>query len=203
MLEPGLRIGAVTVQSFRQDPGAHLEIEINGTTADFQYDRLIVTGGALLDGDLDVSLFNYNPQHGNSFTILTAGLISGNFSNINLPELSPGFVWGVNRTNTSITLTVSRGDYNRDGFVDTADYVMWRKLRNTSVTTAGALADGNGDMTINDLDYAIWQQQFGNTRGGDAGSGGFSDVAVPEPAGAILFMTVLPLAGIRRHRKTA
>jgi hypothetical protein len=202
-LEPGLEIGLVSVQSFRQDPGAHLEIQINGTTVDTSYDRLAVSGAALLGGDLDVSLVSYNPQPGNSFTILTAGLISGNFNNINLPQLGAGLVWGVNKTNTSITLTVSAGDYNRDGIVDTADYVLWRKLRNTTVTTAYATADGNGDMTINDLDLAVWRQQLGNTRGGDAGAGSIGNVAVPEPAGAILVLFALPLVGRRRSRKSA
>jgi cyclophilin family peptidyl-prolyl cis-trans isomerase len=203
-LEPGLRLGSVTLQSFRQDAGAHLEIEIGGTTADSQYDRIAVTGGALLGGDLDVSLFNYNPQPGNSFTILTAALgIFEDFDNIILPQLSPGYVWGINRTATSITLTVSAGDYNRDGIVDVADYVMWRKLRNTTVTSQFALADGNGDMTINELDFTVWRQQIGNMRGSDSGAGGSSDVAVPEPAAAILLLAATPLIAAHRRRKTA
>lgn len=201
-LEPGLRIGSITVQSFRQDPGASLQIEINGTTADTLYDRLVVTGGALLGGDLDVTLFNYTPVVGNSFTILTAALISGNFDNINLPLLSPGFVWNISKTNTALTLSVATGDYNRDGIVDAADYVLWRKTRNTTTGTAYAGADGNGDSMINDLDLAIWRTNFGSTRGGSFGGGAASmnSFAAPEPSSALLLLIAgLPFV-LRRGR---
>jgi cyclophilin family peptidyl-prolyl cis-trans isomerase len=202
-VEPGLEVGQVSLQSFRQDIGAHLAIDINGTTVDTHYDRLAVSGAALLGGDLDVSLINYNPIPGNSFTVLTAGLITGNFDEINLPQLTAGYVWSITKTNTSLTLTVNGGDYNRDGIVNAADYVMWRKLRNTSVPKAFDLADGNGDKAINDLDYQVFFKNLGNVRGGSPGSGGFSDSPVPEPSAALLLLLALPFVGQRRARKSA
>ena len=55
---------------------ANLEIELRGTTVDRPNDQLIVTDGALLGGDLDVTLLGgFAPVAGNTFTILTAGLI--------------------------------------------------------------------------------------------------------------------------------
>jgi hypothetical protein len=184
-LEPGLDVGLVTLQSFRQDAGAHLAIDINGTTVDSHYDRLSVSGAALLGGDLDVSFINYTPIAGNTFTILTAGLITGSFDDINLPELSDGLVWSINQTNTSLTLTVNAADFNKDGIVDAADYVFWRKTNGPS---------GN---------YTTWLQNFGNTNGGGAGAGSMGSPPVPEPSAALLTLAALLVAGFRRARKSA
>jgi MprA protease rhombosortase-interaction domain-containing protein len=74
------------------------------------------------------------------------------------------------------------GDYNEDGKVDAADYVVWRK---TDGTPAG---------------YNLWAANFGAM----AGSGGGSNVAgsVPEPASAVLLAIagVLPFCWRRRDR---
>ncbi|MCI0331646.1 MAG: peptidylprolyl isomerase [Planctomycetes bacterium] len=209
-LAPGLQLGSITVDSFRQDPGASLEIQINGTTADTTYDRIVATGGALLGGDLNVTTLGYNPalpataapsETLYTFTILTAGLISGSFNNINLFELDAGMVWGISKTNTAFILTVNTGDFNRDGIVDTADYVLWRKTRNTSVATAYAGADGNGDLQINDADYLIWKKNLGNTAGGSGGgAGGLSNSSVPEPSAVALVLGGLAcIARLRRR----
>jgi hypothetical protein len=139
----------------------------------------------LLGGALDVSLINYTPVAGNSFTVLTAGLISGNFDDINLPALTPGLVWAVSKTNTSLTLTVNSADFNKDGKVDAADYVYWRKT--------------NGPAG----DYTLFVRNFGNTRGGELGAGSIGDSPVPEPTAAILLLIGLPFAIGRRARKSA
>jgi hypothetical protein len=63
----------------------------------------------------------------------------------------------------TLTVTYSPGldgDFNEDGRVDAADYVVWRKT------------DGSSEG------YAAWQEQFGQTTGG----GGL----VPEPASTVL-----------------
>jgi hypothetical protein len=54
------------------------------------------------------------------------------------------------------------GDYNRDTFVNAADYVLWRKLADSSVA-AFALADGDGSGDIDGLDYDVWEENFGET----------------------------------------
>lgn len=74
------------------------------------------------------------------------------------------------------------GDYNGNGLVDGADYVVWRKggpLQN-EVDTPG---------TVNAADYTEWRSRFGNTSGSGSGLGGG---AVPEPTAAALAM----LAGL-------
>jgi hypothetical protein len=72
------------------------------------------------------------------------------------------------------------GDYNRDGSVGAADYVVWRKTMGQSVTTyAGADGDGSGEVDAGDLD--VWTQRYGQTvpggSGGDAAGDSFSSVA--------------------------
>ena len=68
------------------------------------------------------------------------------------------------------------GDYNNNGIVDSADYVLWRNggpLQN-EVDAVG---------TVNDADYTAWRSRFGNTSGSGAGLGG---AAVPEPGSLAL-----------------
>lgn len=54
------------------------------------------------------------------------------------------------------------GDYNKDGFVNAADYTVWRDNIDT-IVTPGTSADGNGDGVIDDDDYLIWVSCYGMT----------------------------------------
>lgn len=68
------------------------------------------------------------------------------------------------------------GDYNGNGVVDAADYVLWRNggpLQN-EVATPGS---------VTPEDYAEWRARFGNIAGSGAGLGA---MAVPEPAALVL-----------------
>ncbi len=114
------------------------------------------------------------------------------------------------------------GDYNRDGAVGAADYVLWRKTLGTQspdLDTVGnppsyavvSLGDmrANGAISgtcsfntencevINQADHAAWRGNFGDTVSGSGfGSGG----AVPEPASAVLaFLGMAGLWFCRRH----
>jgi hypothetical protein len=70
------------------------------------------------------------------------------------------------------------GDYNGNGIVDAADYVVWRNL--FGQTGPGLAADGNGDLQVNEADYEFWRARFGNHSGGD------SSIGVPEPMSVVL-----------------
>ena len=52
-------------------------------------------------------------------------------------------------------------DYNGNGVVDAADYVLWRD--SMSQTGAGRPADGNGNNQIDAGDYDVWRAHFGQT----------------------------------------
>ena len=84
------------------------------------------------------------------------------------------------------------GDYNNNGSVDAADYVLWRNngpLQNEGVTP--------GNTTQEDYDF--WRARFGATSGSGSSSvaGGSVGDAVPEPAsmGFVLVSIVVLLAG--------
>jgi hypothetical protein len=83
------------------------------------------------------------------------------------------------------------GDYNGNGVVDGADYVLWRNggpLQNEVVTPGVVTAE----------DYTAWRARFGNTSG--SGSGLDGAAAVPEPASWILAVLVPALMlGARRR----
>lgn len=106
-------------------------------------------------------------------------------------------VWiGDAATMLPATLT-SQGDFNHDGMVDGADYVMWRN----SLGQAGAnlAADGNGNYLVDADDLITWRNHFGQAVA--AGAGGWSMAAeVPEPAaGGWLLMGICALGTGRRR----
>jgi hypothetical protein len=75
------------------------------------------------------------------------------------------------------------GDYNQNGIVDGADYVVWRDtLTQTATPAAGSGADGDSSGTIDAGDYIYWRSRFGNVTAGSGGAGLSGAGAVPEPA---------------------
>ncbi len=52
------------------------------------------------------------------------------------------------------------GDYNGDGAVDTADYVVWRKTMGTIVAPHTG-ADGSGNGVAGPEDFDVWRAHFG------------------------------------------
>jgi hypothetical protein len=84
------------------------------------------------------------------------------------------------------------GDYNNNGTVDAADYVLWRK---------GGPLQNEGDTpgVVNEADYAVWRANFGESLPGSGAS--LETAAIPEPvSAALLVMGVALLASIRRSR---
>ncbi len=58
------------------------------------------------------------------------------------------------------------GDFNFNGVVDMADYVVWR----AGHTTIDPRADANGDGRVDDADLAVWRANFGNTYASSMGT---------------------------------
>jgi hypothetical protein len=83
------------------------------------------------------------------------------------------------------------GDYNDNGTVDAADYVVWRN-NPASLTNEGASLG-----VVDQADYDFWRTQFGNASG--SGSSVATQV-VPEPASAVLLALALLTAGCRVER---
>ncbi len=70
------------------------------------------------------------------------------------------------------------GDFDSNGVVDAADYVMWRK--SVGQIGTGLAADANRDGSVTTADYNIWRSHIGQT--GNPGSGAVVGSAVPEPS---------------------
>jgi hypothetical protein len=87
------------------------------------------------------------------------------------------------------------GDYNGDGNVDAADYVVWRKT--LGQTGAGLAADGNGDNQVGSDDYDLWRANFGAPIG--SGSVSSEQVAVPEPTTFTLVLFAIACR-VRRYK---
>ncbi len=188
IVAPGESPGALhIVGNYAQTAAAKLEIELAGTTPGTQYDQLLITGGATLDGTLDVSLLGgFTPSAGNSFDLLTATSgITGTFAIQQLPLLAGGLVWNLSYGTHDVILSVGGvlGDYNHNGTVDAADYAVWRKGLGTIYTQN---------------DYNVWRAHFGQTAG--SGSGAITNAAVPEPATAVMLMLALAGWYLRRRR---
>jgi hypothetical protein len=122
---------------------------------------------------LQVSLINsFIPSWGNTFDILNWGTVGGVFNTLTLPALNAGLSWNTSQLYADGVLSIMlTGDYNLNGVVDAADYIVWRK--------------GLG-MAYAPADYDIWRAHYGQTPG--SGSGVLADAAVPEPSTTALLI---------------
>ena len=89
------------------------------------------------------------------------------------------------------------GDYNKNGVVDTADYVVWRKTLGQAVAFLSG-ADGNGTGAVDNGDYSCWRANFGVMAGG--GPSAAMNAGVPEPATLALLIFAAMGWCLRRSR---
>ncbi len=127
------------------------------------FDSVGVAGGSDPDGGFESDSWDY-------FAMQTAG-----------QSTSDDFDWIIDNFTVEVigANAASPGDFNNDGRVDAADYVLWRKN------------NINGEQGYND-----WRTNFGRT----AGSGSGLSAAVPEPGSVALLMTGGLLAAARWRR---
>jgi hypothetical protein len=117
---------------------------------------------------------------GNLFTTGQMEDVTGRFSTpdnlINLFQVQ--FVTGAGVT----------GDYNNNGTVDAADYVVWRDNLNSTNTLPNDSTPG----MVNQADYDAWRANFGRSVGGGALIA--SSATVPEPSAVLVFLVTAVLA---------
>jgi hypothetical protein len=77
------------------------------------------------------------------------------------------------------------GDYNLNGVVDSADYLVWRKAFGQTVPQFSS-ADGDGSSIVNNADYDVWRSHFGQTLPPGAGSEANSVAAFTEPVARVV-----------------
>jgi hypothetical protein len=109
---------------------------------------------------------------------------------------------GIDDTFFSLTYIPIPGDYNHNGAVDAADYVVWRDSQLGSLVDANSGADGNGNGVIDLDDYNVWRAHFGQTSASGSSLVTNSGLAtIPEPAGFVLLsLAVVSFLNLRRWR---
>jgi hypothetical protein len=147
--------------------GINVRVGLNGTTV------------------IDVTDAGIDPD-----TNLPAGLFVTEFDVVGFAIGSSSVVFDYRLDNIRLdtaSMIALPGDYNFDGTVNAADYVVWRK-------TGGSQAG-----------YDLWRTNFGHTVGAASRAAlgsprlGEPTAAVPEPAGIVLVLSAM-LAGIFRRR---
>ncbi|MDZ4657635.1 MAG: hypothetical protein SH868_08655, partial [Bythopirellula sp.] len=196
-LAPGHSPGSTTVNgNYTQQSGGALEIEIGGPLAGSEFDFVNVTGSALLDGELDLTLTGgFTPTPSQTFAILIAGSLSGAFDNapsgqrVTTSDGGGSFLinYGVGSPFDDNQVVLSNflaggtsGDFDNDGDVDGRDFLIWQRGGSPTPFSAGDLAD--------------WQMNYG------VGPLVAASTAVPEPdcLGYLAFVTLAVCARSRR-----
>ncbi len=151
------------------------------------------SGWHVLSIDYDPATGNVTAKYDNNiYTFSTATDLAGTFY-VGYRENLPGTGNTVARPPTFDLFVPPAGvpgDYNNNGVVDAADYVLWRNggpLQNEVATIGSVTAE----------DYAAWRARFGNTSGSGSVQTG---AAVPEPSTFLLVLANVAILGAAWRR---
>jgi PEP-CTERM motif len=202
LLGTGQIVGNVAVDGGILAPGNDADgLEIYGdltlsetATAVFElgaetHSRLAVDA-ATLGGTLEVTLLGgFAPALGNSFTVLTFGSLSGDFSSYSGLDVGGHLSLRPSFTPTSLLLTARPtidGDINLDGTVNIFDI----NALSAHWGTAGPQGDANGDGIVNIFDINLISSNWGAT----------GATAVPEPSTLLMLLMAAAAACLSRRR---
>jgi hypothetical protein len=183
------------------DALSSLNVDITGSTVGTEYDQVSEHGTVTLGGSsLNINLGSYSPTGSETFNLIdNAGAqpVSGVFGAINgvagtynegaaitLGSATYHITYAGGANHNDVMLVGSAvpagvpGDFNGNGVVDMADYVLWRN--------GGPLQNEISDAgVVTAQDYTDWRAHFGNTSGSGSSALG-SSTSVPEPTSALL-----------------
>jgi hypothetical protein len=129
-------------------------------------------------GGLNVQLLSTNAgTYTSQFTLSPKSTNPTPFT-LNLPQITIDLIGRVHIP----------GDFNFDGYVDAADYVVWRKGLGTTYTQS---------------DFDVWRANFGRAApgaGAGVGDSGDASTAAPEPGSLVLWMLGIALSVVVRRR---
>jgi hypothetical protein len=176
-----------------------LSISVLGDSASGMYDSVDVTGTANLGGTFEIPASNlYQPSAVDSYTVLRAADIIGSFNNAasgqRIANGNVSFIvyYGAGSPFNPDHVVLAEflpvvlpGDFNEDGAVDAADYVVWRK--------------NPGGMFTAD-DYDLWRANFGRLALGTVGSLIANEVTAPVPESETLWLLTIGLVWARLGR---
>lgn len=180
-------------------PSATFAVQLGGTTAGTQFDRLDVDG-VILDGTLDVSTFNnFVPQQGQSFAVLRANLGDGSitqqFDQVTGRRMNAttwlATIYSTDEVRIAVALP---GDATLDGAVSISDFSLLASSFNLGNRDwTGGDFDGNGAVNIGD--FALLASNFNR----NVTNNPLAGATVPEPE-ACVFIGVAAFATTRHRR---
>jgi hypothetical protein len=192
-------IGTATLKDYVQTSTGELFLELTGTLPN-QYDRLLVSQTAQVDGYLNIDLDEvspgvpFNPALGATFDIISSAFgVTGAFDTIDFSGLPAGKAFAITYLPNSVRLTTVvkpefAADFDDDGDVDATDYQIW-----VGAYALNQLGDANGDNISDAADYTVWRDTLGS-------GPSLPSVAIPEPTAVVLLALAsgLPLMSRRR-----
>jgi T5SS/PEP-CTERM-associated repeat protein len=174
-----------------------LQLSVGSAALTESSSHVDVGGVATLGGTLEINFDGgYVPAVGQTFELITAGGVVGAFDDIRMPLMSNDLEFGVLYSPTSVMMEVKTaslpvvlpGDYNNDGFVNAADYTVWRDKLGSPISLPNDDTAGVGQD-----DYTRWKTHFGQVAGSGAGAIATGQLTTPEPSACLLALIGLSL----------
>lgn len=160
------------------NPTSTLAFQLRGSTASIDYGKLYKPGNLALTGAFQVTLApGFMPALGNAFDLIDwggpgGGSLSGTFDALRLPLLASGLKWDTSQLYTDGVVSIGAGipgDFDQNGAVEPADFVIWCKYLSTVYSQS---------------DYDAWRAHFGI----HAGAGASLAANIPEPNSLLLLL---------------
>ncbi len=121
------------------------------------------------------------------------GTLVGDFATSNLLDNSGGQILISGRlTNFQLQPAGVPGDYNCDGVVNAADYLIYRNNEGTNFTLKNENPAATTPGVVDDEDYEFWKQNYGNSLS--------ALDAIPEPTAVVLVIAAGGILSVRRWR---
>lgn len=173
-------IARVSLLDYQQANTSELFVEITGTSLN-SFDRLVASGDVVLDGFLSIDIDDISPGVpfvpvlGNTFNIITANTVTGEFDLADISGMPSGLTFHIEYLSNAVQLQVVSkpffaADFDDDGDVDLTDLAIW-----DAAFDLNQLGDANGDNRTDIDDWTVWRDQFGSAPSPPA------SLAVPEP----------------------
>jgi hypothetical protein len=155
--------------------------------------ELATTGSVTAPDD---NILTYQPGPTGAFLIDSYDLqTTASRATLSLQDTT--FAWAFISFADPISPVSSAGDFDEDGDVDGADFLVWQQ--NSGATGDDLPADGNRNGVVDLADLELWRHNFSP----NSGSPPAASEPAPEPAGSTLLLTSIALSwrSIRRRRR--
>ena len=164
-------------------------------------------GDVVLDGylNIDIDLVSpgvpFVPVLGQTFNIITANTVTGEFDFTDISGMPNGLTFHIEYLQNAVQLQVVStpffsADFDNDGDVDNTDLAIWQGAYDLN-----QLGDADGDNDTDGADLLLWQRQFGASPGSAVGAGAESTVPEPSSLVALLIACFTYARPFGRHRR--